>query len=192
MRYLLPCECGRKLPVSASQAGDTLTCECGRSVTAPKLRDLRQLEPTADAEPAPRRRLTWSYSQGMLFSTGLVLALLASVVLLVTTLQGSHLITEKPGIDPALLDEYLAEIDRNTPVQNFEVWQTEVLQEGLQREEEPFYVAHRRIAQMLRIIQIIVGIVGAAGLGMIAASFLARSKPGQAPDKFAKPSKRLA
>jgi hypothetical protein len=178
MRYLLPCECGRKLPVATSQAGDTLTCECGRSLTAPKLRDLRQLEPTTDAEPAKRRRLTWSHSQGILFSAGLVLVLLTGLVLLVTTYQRSFLYTEKPGIDPAQLDQYLAEIDRNTPVQNFEVWQTEVLQEGLQREEEPFFVAHRRIARMIRIIQIIAGVVGAVGLGMIAASFLARSKPG--------------
>lgn len=52
MRYLLPCECGQKIPVSAGQAGQAVVCACQRSVTVPKLRELRQLPPASDSQAA--------------------------------------------------------------------------------------------------------------------------------------------
>jgi hypothetical protein len=171
MRYLLPCECGRKNPVATTQAGDTLTCECGRSLPVPKLRDLRQLE--AVSEQAPRSGLKWSRAQGVMFSLGAVMVLLAGTVMVFTTLQRRTLNTEKPEILQEPLNEYLAQIDRNTPLENLEVWRTEVLEQGLRR-EEPEYLTHRRIAQMLWTIALVASVFGVIGLAMIVASFVWR------------------
>ncbi|MFM7843509.1 MAG: hypothetical protein ACKPEY_04670 [Planctomycetota bacterium] len=50
MRYLLPCECGQKIPVSAGQAGQAIACACQRSVSVPQLRELRQLPVATDSQ----------------------------------------------------------------------------------------------------------------------------------------------
>jgi hypothetical protein len=42
MDYFVQCECGKRLPVTASMAGGTVRCECDRSVAVPLLSKLRQ------------------------------------------------------------------------------------------------------------------------------------------------------
>ena len=49
-KYLLPCSCGRKLPVELLQAGNRTRCQCGLELEVPTLLRLKQLEP-AVAEP---------------------------------------------------------------------------------------------------------------------------------------------
>ena len=41
MNYIAPCECGRNVTVGATQAGSTVLCECGCSLTVPSLSELR-------------------------------------------------------------------------------------------------------------------------------------------------------
>ncbi len=41
--YLLPCACGEKIPVTASQAGQSVRCSCGVQLEVPTLRGLRDL-----------------------------------------------------------------------------------------------------------------------------------------------------
>jgi hypothetical protein len=183
MRYLIPCECGRQIPISTSRAGESLTCECGRSFTAPKLRELRQLPAASDDQPGPSRR-AWSRQQGVLFAVGLALLMVSAVVLTVTTLQRTQLHTEPPEIPPEPLDEFLAQIDRNTPLQNFEIWQTEILEEGLDRAGDPHYVIERRIASALDWIRLAGGVGAVLGLGMIVAAFVMRpATPSRQPGK---------
>lgn len=77
-QYLLPCpSCGAKTEVDSRQAGETIPCRCGQPLTVPTLRGLRELEPvqSAPAPAAPARK--WSPLQGVLFSLGLLAALLA-------------------------------------------------------------------------------------------------------------------
>lgn len=50
-KYLLACDCGQQLEVEPGQAGETLACACGRSVSVPTLRRLREL-PVASEAPA--------------------------------------------------------------------------------------------------------------------------------------------
>ena len=50
MERLLSCECGRQHRVAGSQAGQTVTCQCGKSLAVPTLRGLTALPP---ADPAP-------------------------------------------------------------------------------------------------------------------------------------------
>jgi hypothetical protein len=77
-RYLLPCTCGRRLTVTAAQAGDLLLCECGQRVEVPTLRHLAGLEQVDDAPPRER---AWGARQGLIFlgATLIVLAGMAFV-----------------------------------------------------------------------------------------------------------------
>jgi hypothetical protein len=173
MRYLLPCACGRQIPISTTQAGETLVCECGRSLMAPKLRELRQL-PEAPGEDLPRLREPWSRQQGVLFASGFVLLLLSGTILGVTIFQRNQLHTEAPRIAPDRLDEYLAQIDKNTPLQNFELWQNEMLEQGLDREGDPIYVLHRKVAAVLLWIRAAAAVGALLGLGMMISAFVVR------------------
>ncbi|MFW6169457.1 MAG: hypothetical protein ACODAD_03130 [Planctomycetota bacterium] len=52
--YLLPCECGHGVHVTSVQSGETVQCSgCGAHLTAPPLREMRQLEVV---NPSRRRR----------------------------------------------------------------------------------------------------------------------------------------
>jgi len=52
VEYLLPCECGRKLPVQSRQAGQKVHCECGRAIVVPTMRDLGRLEQRHNSDAA--------------------------------------------------------------------------------------------------------------------------------------------
>jgi hypothetical protein len=77
--YLLPCSCGREIPIELRHAGETVRCACGRTCTAPTLRDIRNLRPAlpADATPAAARP-GWGNSQRFLVA-GLAVLLLAAL-----------------------------------------------------------------------------------------------------------------
>jgi hypothetical protein len=53
-KYLLPCDCGKKLEVESTESGLTKACECGALLVVPKLRELTKLEKVAVADAAYR------------------------------------------------------------------------------------------------------------------------------------------
>lgn len=61
-RYLLPCPCGQRIPVSLAEAGGTVRCgACGAELAVPTYRELKSLEPAAaDANAPPRRPSNWT------------------------------------------------------------------------------------------------------------------------------------
>lgn len=69
--YLLPCKCGNKIGVFASQAGDTLQCaNCKSTLPIPTLRELAKLEVLeSSTRPATDRREhsrnSWSGFRGI-------------------------------------------------------------------------------------------------------------------------------
>jgi hypothetical protein len=63
--YLLPCSCGRAVPVSVSMAGESVRCECGTELEVPTLRGLRQLTP--EPASAGRRARSWNDRQRVTF-----------------------------------------------------------------------------------------------------------------------------
>src|SRR5689334_780477 len=82
--FVVPCSCGEKFRVRASQAGEQLTCKCGATVSVPTIRGLRQLETVTDEQAVPAT--TASRWQGPIFATGLLALFVGSVVLLGTAL----------------------------------------------------------------------------------------------------------
>jgi hypothetical protein len=117
-RYLLPCNCGRRLTVTAAQAGDLMQCECGQRVEVPTLRHLAALEQVADA---PRQEQTWGARQGLIFLGG-TLIVLAAVALVWLQIR-----------EPKPIREPLVELDVNkmTFADLWAFWPR--LEQGIQR-----------------------------------------------------------
>lgn len=71
--FLLPCECGYKLPVDATQCGLSLPCpQCQTDVTVPPLRRLQQLERVTGRPPAEATG-RWGPRQALLLVGSIVL-----------------------------------------------------------------------------------------------------------------------
>src|ERR1041385_6477136 len=90
--YLLPCSCGKKVPVDAGQAGAQVKCDCGQQLAVPTFRALRNLEQEkpateAAAGAAAGETSEWNPVRGVMFSFGLLLSLIAAVLI------GYHLFT---------------------------------------------------------------------------------------------------
>lgn len=63
-KYLLPCTCGREIPVEGTQAGQQVRCQCGVELEVPTLLNLTRLKPAAPPAAAPRRvRSGWGWRQ---------------------------------------------------------------------------------------------------------------------------------
>lgn len=122
-RFLLPCVCGRQLPVNAAQAGDQLQCECGQRIEVPTLRHLAALERVEEA--APRRVKNWGVRQGLVFLGASIIAI-AAVCLLVLQLER-----------PERIHEQLirTNIENMSPA---DVWRTwPILEQGIRRSLYP-------------------------------------------------------
>ena len=70
-KYLLPCECGKKIPVEAGQSGTALACECGRRVEVPTMRELSRMKAAPDERSQDEKPL-WGWRQSLAF-LGLVI-----------------------------------------------------------------------------------------------------------------------
>ena len=73
--YLLPCQCGEKLQVDASESGLVMKCRCGADLEVPNLRGLARLERVA-VEAPPASAAAWGGAQRGI-AVGAVITLLA-------------------------------------------------------------------------------------------------------------------
>jgi hypothetical protein len=78
-KYLLPCRCGREIPVEAAQAGQRVRCECDAELDVPTMLGLARLQlfvEPAGAAQVPRRgwsiRHRLAFIGGVIFLAGLV------------------------------------------------------------------------------------------------------------------------
>lgn len=126
-QFLLPCECGRKHPVTTAQAGDQLACECGRTVDVPTLRHLTALERVE--EEKSQAATSWGARQGLVF-LGAAIVLLAVVGLVLLQVN-----------EPKKIDDPIAvvRIDKMTPAQVWNVWP--MLSVGIMRQLLPIEAA---------------------------------------------------
>jgi hypothetical protein len=77
--YLLPCNCGRKIPVQPRQAGETVACTCGASLEVPSLLRLRTLEQAEVAAEPQRPPTAWNAGHSIIFIGAVVIV--ASIVI---------------------------------------------------------------------------------------------------------------
>jgi hypothetical protein len=74
-RYLLPCTCGKQIPVEPTQAGDTIHCDCGLPLDVPSLMEMRRLEPEESIVTKARgSQPKWGKRQAWLLAGSLITA----------------------------------------------------------------------------------------------------------------------
>jgi len=117
-KYLLPCSCGRKIPVDRSQAGQGIRCECGARLEVPTMRALRLLERVTPKPDAARpTRSAWGARQGLLLLGVLViLAALGLMALLHSSRPRLHDVEDLPPIRTWLLWQELRQGLQERPV----------------------------------------------------------------------------
>ena len=123
--YQLPCECGRVVTVSTSQAGDQIDCSCGITLEVPNLRGMRQLKVAAPPDTAEKRDIretrTWSRTQGVVFAIGMFCAVVGAGMSGILWKFRSEIKTSIPEeYRPGAAD---AQIDQMSADQSFGLWQ---------------------------------------------------------------------
>lgn len=147
-QYLLPCECGRTLPIEVHQAGQSLTCSCGKQLTVPSLRAIRQLPAaTAEAGPASAKSADagkkWGPLQGTVFFLGAIL-FIAGIAISAHSYYIYSLASQvKP--DQTQYDKSLEEIDKMSAAEVFEFWHI-VSEMGMEAPESSIFAHAGNIA----------------------------------------------
>ena len=173
--YLLPCSCGKKLPVSAAQAGAGVTCACGQKLRVPTLRGLRELEP-ARAESPVRTAPGWSLAHGLCFSGGLLL-ILAGIALVAFHLNRYRLASAyTTDRTDAVVAAHTADVDGLTATQMLDEW-SKMVSDGLgEKMTPPWEAAKQMVASNVFWIKT-GGALVAAGLALSVLSlFVARPR----------------
>jgi hypothetical protein len=163
--YQLPCACGELHPVEAAQAGETLTCQCGRSVEVPSLLGLKKLQPLAETgkRAAGRPAGRWTLGQGLLFAAGIVVCLCA-VGLSAYWMDVRSKLLQVPVMEDDSLPIQLERISKLTPEQSWQVW-ADIRDQSLGVRLPPPHVLARKAAAGMRLqIQVALGValLGAA------------------------------
>ena len=84
--YLLPCSCGKKVPVDAGQAGAKVTCDCGQQLAVPTFRALKDLEQERPVAAVAAGAIgggtsEWNPARGVMFSFGMLISMIAAVLI---------------------------------------------------------------------------------------------------------------
>jgi hypothetical protein len=176
-QHLLPCSCcGAKTPVDLGQAGETVVCQCGATLNVPTMRQLGALETLETVENKTVGAATeWGARQGIL--------LLAAVVTVVAGIIGGTLWFVHPAPPErdtqAVLRAFDEQIKSMTPLQTWELWQDQILKEGLVQYEDPAQMAyHARKATRQRWSKVALTVAG-CGLMTLLATLLLAGDPGR-------------
>jgi hypothetical protein len=172
-QYLLPCPaCGAKTPVDTRQAGETITCSCGNKLSVPTLRGLRELERSEDAAPsAPVRAKKWSPVQGLLFSFGLLVAILCGAMatrhFVAYRSLAEYTIDRTEEVDK----DFEQIIDNLTLTSSLEAWE-DLSKSGLSNEMVPTWVAAQQASAHHVRAMTIWGAIAAVGLMSVAVALV--------------------
>ncbi|MGA2616966.1 MAG: hypothetical protein ABSF26_05095 [Thermoguttaceae bacterium] len=116
--YLLPCRCGRTIPIEARQAGETVHCQCGLAAQVPTLREIAALE-RSEYPAADRPAVTWGGPQRTL--------LLGAALVAISLLAGLAVYSYwpvTPGEDTTT-QLLRRNIDRLSPLDSLHLFQRE-------------------------------------------------------------------
>ncbi|HUY89053.1 MAG TPA: hypothetical protein VMV10_09985 [Pirellulales bacterium] len=176
--YLLPCSCGKKIEVDASQSGLNVRCECGAEVTVPAMRGLRELERTS-APTAARRPESpvsnWGARQGLMFLGTLILLCAA----LPAALTWRHY-PQPPELVANFEELNREDIDQATLMQTFELWK-QLRKDFAEEGEIPAMHIYLVMEEKARTRLIFLGVIGGIGLLMAIGGFSMKSAPTREP-----------
>jgi hypothetical protein len=157
-------------PVSPTQAGETLTCACGRTLTVPTLREIRSLEPLEQADRAPTSS-DWNVQKGSLFVGGALLLAIAALATWRLLPQRQALNTSQPAFQEISFDVH--DLD---PLQAWEYWEY-LRKQTLEFRMTPEFLENRAKYRELSYLLYAVWAAAAVGLALIAASLVWPGRP---------------
>ncbi|MCA9264307.1 MAG: hypothetical protein KDA60_10685 [Planctomycetales bacterium] len=168
--YLLNCTCGKQTVVRPTQAGGKVACLCGQSLSVPKLRELRQL-PSAVETEGPSDLRSWSMGRGIVFSSGVLVSLLAVGAIGYLGWLRKDMDVSRPKLEEVFT---MDSIESWTPAQTYQVW-AGIRDAPLVRFYEPRYLVDRaRLKKNTQWLSLAGGLF-VIGVGMCAGA-LARSR----------------
>lgn len=142
--YLIPCGCGREIPVEATQSGQEITCQCGQRLEVPTMRKLRTLQRVKRVGEAKRPAATWGARQAVL--------LLGAIITLGGLAWAAYLYY--------FLQPRILKIEDLTPFQSWVAWQEE-LRPGLRQPppwEKPYLKGMKDFGRWLVVSQAVIGL----------------------------------
>jgi hypothetical protein len=159
-KYLLPCSCGREIPVDITKAGQEVQCACGASLEVPTLQGLKTLN-RAPLETPPPRKATWGLRQQLL--------LVGAVVTTIGLLLASYLFFNRPR---------MLDLTTVSPLHAWHIWQD--LRLGVRESQAEYRMFDAMVAAYWRWLGV-VSVIGALGLLTMASSLLVPSKKKKRP-----------
>lgn len=171
MKYLLPCSCGKKVPVEPRQAGQVLQCSCGASFEVPTMLKLAALEKAPSGPDFARPRAAWGFQQKIV--------LLGVVVLVAASAPALYLFLHRPS--PVVVDAEAIRgwVEGFSPRQTRRLWQ--VLRDGgiaagtpsgAAAHEESLFRYHLGMGLLM--------CCAACGIGLVVAGLLTKRGPRRA------------
>ena len=114
VKYLVPCACGRKVPVEPRQAGQTVVCACGEALEVPTLLRLAALEQEPSAAAAPPPVASWGLGQAI--------ALVGLAVLLSALAGAIYLCFQRPSLPTADAQKIHDVVQKMPPATVYRNW----------------------------------------------------------------------
>ena len=167
-KYLLPCRCGRSVPVESNLAGLSVSCSCGATIVVPSLRELVGTAQAVEKEvPRTASRLEWGPREATIFF-GLVI---------VATAVGmaAYSFFTRPMRPEIVIqsDRVTQSVEEMTLQETFDLWES--LRGGLRDSYHPdlylyslerqSYVRRMSFVAAIGIVGLLVAGVGMAGFG---------------------------
>ena len=152
--YLLPCTCGKSIPVTKLQAGQEVACDCGQRQVAPTLRAIQNL-PEMEATVSRQRLVKepWSAGRTSTFATGLESSKWATAAVVICQVKVSGVesgLPTKPEMKAYEEDMNTRIIDGLEPLQAYEQflnWKKMGLSEPVSRK---FDEEHEKLDKLKR------------------------------------------
>jgi hypothetical protein len=170
IQYLLPCTCGRKMPVELRQAGELASCPCGLPLEIPRLLELKKLEKVTTSVEKGKNKPIWGAGHG--------LVLLGVIVLLIVAVCGGLVVRSTPAnpLDAVTPEQMRAQSAKLTPVQTWQTW-LYFKQNGLNPRKEHVDRFFDTLYAQRQMILTFLSVAGVGGIGMlIAGIFVIRRK----------------
>ncbi len=160
--YKLPCAvCGQSVIVSTRQAGESVSCDCGKPLEVPTMRELRQLDPVPAQSAASKP--TWTAAQGLLFAAGALMTVIAAGSALWLTSLLRRVDTRQPDVGEV---EFQYDIETFSLSQTWDMWKQYSLLD-IEDRPTPYHVLNRGYAANLRRWLLVNAVIGGIGVAAI-------------------------
>jgi hypothetical protein len=122
MQYQLTCSCGTTHRVSVSQAGQSLTCACGNSLSIPTLRGLKELPPAQAGDATTSHSSERAETGRPSVWVGILFAIMFLAVPCAIFFAYQRLTMDTSNTEEADRNAAFAELDAATPLMLSDAW----------------------------------------------------------------------